>query len=108
MLFVVPDEAPDAALPEVELEAVVADVFVAGEVEPAPLVDPESELLAAALPLPLPFPLPSPLPLAVSAPEEVVSEPASAAVLPTAASLVLLVPPELLRKSVTYQPEPLS
>jgi len=33
---------------------------------------------------------------------------ASAAVLPTAASLVLLVPPALLRKSVTYQPEPLS
>ena len=102
MLFVVPDEAPEAALPEVELEAVVADVLVAGVVEPAPLIDPKSELLAAALPLP------SPLPLAVSAPEEVVSEPASAAVLPTAASLVLLVPPELLRKSVTYQPEPLS
>lgn len=41
-------------------------------------------------------------------PVDVAAGAASPAALPTAASLVLLVPPALLRKSVTYQPEPLS
>lgn len=92
------------ALPEAELDAVVDGALAAEAVEPEPLVDPESVLLAAAVLLPSPLLLP----LAASEPEEALSEPDSAAFLPTAASLVLLVPPELLRKSVTYQPEPLS
>ena len=62
--------------------------------EPSPLPEPESEL-AALVPV-------------TSEEPELLPDVPSAAVLPTAASLVLLVPPALLRKSVTYQPEPLS
>ena len=93
----------------VELGAVVDGALAAGVVEPELLVDPESVLLADVL-LTAALLLPSLLlvPLATSAPEEELSDAASAAVFATAASLVLLVPPELLRKSVTYQPEPLS
>ena len=92
------------ALPEAELGAVVDGALAAVVVEPELLVDPESVLLTAALLLPSLLLVP----LAASEPEEALSDEASAAVFATAASLVLLVPPELLRKSVTYQPEPLS
>lgn len=73
------DELPDE-VPDESLDEALDAAPVAAALAPAP-----------SLPLPL-----------------AESEAASAAVLPTAASLVLLVPPALLRKSVTYHPEPLS
>jgi len=97
LLAVLPDEDPAEVLLDDALDAAGAGVALAPlELESPLALEPESEL-------------PELLLLAAeSAPAEPFPAVASAAVLPTAASLVLLVPPALLRKSVTYQPEPLS
>lgn len=85
-----PEDEPDCALPE-----------AAPEEEPDPALAPAPVLAAAGADAAL-----SPAGLA----ESPVLAPATASApeVGTAASLVLLVPPLLLRKSVTYQPEPLS
>lgn len=103
-LFALPDEDPAELLLEgvldppfdAALDAAGAGVELDPEEDDSPLpLEPESVLEELLLP-------------AESAPAEPFPPTASAAVLPTAASLVLLVPPALLRKSVTYQPEPFS
>jgi hypothetical protein len=107
------------ALPEEELEldeagaeelaelagALDDDESLALEPLSEPELEPESEPVLEPVLEPLLEPESEPEALPPDAPPPAA---ASAAVLPTAASLVLLVPPALLRKSVTYQPEPLS
>jgi hypothetical protein len=84
-----PEDEPDCALPEA----------AAPEEEPDPALAPAAAAAGALGALSPPWLAESPVlaPATASAPE-----------VGTAASLVLLVPPLLLRKSVTYQPEPLS
>ena len=97
------DELPDPELAEAGAEDGPEEALVDEE---SPELDPLLEPLFE--PLLAPESEPPLLPLDDSEDPEPLPAPASAAVLPTAASLVLLVPPALLRKSVTYQPEPLS
>ncbi len=82
---------PEAAAPEPDLPSVA-------DPEVLPLAAAPALAACAALELPDSATAePAPAPATASAPD-----------VGTAASLVLLVPPLLLRKSVTYQPEPLS
>ena len=108
LLELLPDALADVPLP---VDPLLLEPFALDPLplEPLPLeplpLDPspaEPPLLPA-----LDSELPSFVPDASEEPEPLPASP-SAPVLPTAASLVLPAPPALLRKSVTYQPEPLS
>jgi len=104
-------ELPVCALPALPELPVPPDAAPAFELELEPAAEPA---LAPDLELSLLLSEPEFVPEDASLPEDLAASPpalpaaAAAAEAATAASLVLLLPPLLSRKSVTYQPEPLS